>query len=259
MMLRQLTLILGCVTLFAATSGQIWQDKTSRKNAQGNESYQKKDYTAALEKYIQAQDGKNHQQELSYNIANTLYQQKKYPEATKELEKSVSASNSGLNQKVYFNRGNGFYQMGQYPQAIESYKKALELDPKDRDAKYNLELALKKAQENPQEQKQNSSSKNRKKEANSSKENQQSQNQQADPQKQSNPHDQESKGESQKQNAKPKETDAQQNQARKGEQKPGMDPKEALRILDAINSQEKQEQRKQVLKIQRAHVSGKDW
>src|SRR5213594_3157816 len=100
--MRLLTLILASITLFAATSGQIWQDKTSRKNAQGNESYQKKDYTVALEKYIQAQDGKNHQQELSYNIANTLYQQKKYPEAAKELEKSVSASNSGLNEKVYF-------------------------------------------------------------------------------------------------------------------------------------------------------------
>jgi Ca-activated chloride channel homolog len=257
--LRQLTLILVYFTLFAVTSGQIWQDKTSRKNAQGNELYQKKNYTAALEKYVQAQDGKNHQQELSYNIANTLYQQKKYPEATKELEKSVSASNTGLNQKVYFNRGNSLYEMGQYPQAIESYEKALELDPKDRDAKYNLELALKKLQENPQKQKQDASNKNQKKENDSSKKDQQPQNQQSDQPKQQDPQKQESKQESQKQNANPKESDAQQNQAQKGQQKQGMDPKEALRILDAINNQEKREQRKQVLKIQREHVSGKDW
>jgi Ca-activated chloride channel family protein len=256
---RQLALALACLMLFVVSSGQVWQDKTSRKNAQGNDLYQKKNYTAALEKYVQAQDGKNHQQELSYNIANTLYQQKKYPEAAKELEKSVSASNTGLNQKVYFNRGNSFYEMGQYPQAIESYKKTLELDPKDRDAKYNLELALKKVQENPQKQKQNSSNKNQKKENNSSKEDQQSQNQQSDQQKQQDPQKQESKQEPQKQNANPKESDAQQDQAQKGEQKQGMDPKEALRILDAINSQEKREQRKQVLKIQREHVSGKDW
>lgn len=257
--LHQLTLILAYFTLFAVTSGQIWQGKTSRKNAQGNELYQKKNYTAALEKYVQAQDGKNHQQELSYNIANTLYQQKKYPEATKELEKSISASNTGLNQKVYFNRGNSLYEMGQYPQAIESYEKALELDPKDRDAKYNLELALKKLQENPQKQKQNASNKNQNRENDSSKKDQQPQNQQSDQPKQQDPQKQESKQESQKQNANPKQSDAQQNQAQKGEQKQGMDPKEALRILDAINNQEKREQRKQVLKIQREHVSGKDW
>jgi len=245
--------------LFMAASGQIWQDKTSRRNSQGNELYQKKDYTAALEKYIQAQDGKSHQQELSYNVANTLYQQKKYPEATKELEKSVSAGNTGLNQKIYFNRGNSFYQMKQYPQAIESYQKALELDPKDRDAKYNLELALKKLQENPQKKRESSSNKDQKKQDNSSKENQQSQNQQSDQQKPSNPREPESKGDSPQQNAKPNERDAPQNQLQKGEQKQGMDPKEALRILDAINSQEKKEQRKQVLKIQRTHVLGKDW
>jgi len=243
------------------TSGQIWQDKSSRKNAQGNELYRKRDYDAALERYIQAQDGKNHQQELSYNVANTLYQQTKYPEATRELDKSLSASNPGLNQKIYFNRGNSFYQMRQYPQAVESYKKALELDPKDRDAKFNLELALKKLQENPEKKKENSPNKDQdqKKQDSSSKENQQSQNQQPDQQKPPKPGEQENKGDSQKENAKPNERDSSQNQLQKGEQKQGMDPKEALRILDAINNQEKKEQRKQVLKIQRAQVSGKDW
>jgi Ca-activated chloride channel family protein len=255
---KRLVLVLGCFTLFVATSGQIWQDKSSRKNTQGNELYRKKDYDAALEQYMQAQDGKNHQQELSYNVANTLYQQKKYPEATRELEKSLSAGNAGLNQKIYFNRGNSFYQMKQYPQAVESYKKALELDPKDRDAKFNLELALKRLQENPEKKKENSPDKDQKKQDSSSKENQQSQNQQSDQQKPSKPREQDSKGDSQKE-AKPNERDSSQNQPQKGEQKQGMDPKEALRILDAINNQEKKEQRKQVLKIQRAQVSGKDW
>lgn len=255
---KRLVLVLGCFTLFMATSGQIWQDKSSRKNTQGNELYRKKDYDAALEQYMQAQDGKNHQQELSYNVANTLYQQKKYPEATRELEKSLSAGNAGLNQKIYFNRGNSFYQMKQYPQAVESYKKALELDPKDRDAKFNLELALKRLQENPEKKKENSPDKDQKKQDSSSKENQQSQNQQSDQQKPSKPREQDSKGDSQKE-AKPNERDSSQNQPQKGEQKQGMDPKEALRILDAINNQEKKEQRKQVLKIQRAQVSGKDW
>jgi Ca-activated chloride channel homolog len=238
------------------TSGQIWQDKASRRNAQGNELYRQKDFAGALENYVQAQNGKDHQQELSYNIANTLYQQKKYPEAIKELEKSVSTTNTGLNEKIYFNRGNSFFQMKQYPQAIESYKKALGLDPKDRDAKYNLELALKKLQQDSQKKKENPSNKDQKKQNDSSKESQQSQQQQPDQQKPATPQQQDGKSDSQKQDAKPKGSEL-PNQSK--EPKPGMDPKEAMRILDAINSQEKKEQRKQVLKIQRAHVSGKDW
>ncbi len=247
--------------LFALSSGQIWQDKTSRKNTQGNELYQQKNYAAALERYIQAEDGKNHQQELSYNIANTLYQQKKYPEAVKELEKSISSGTPSLTQKAYFNRGNAFYQMGQYPQAIDSYEQALALDPKDRDAKYNLELTLKKLHD--RQQKQNSSNQNQKQEKNSPRQDQQDESQQSKEQKQTSkpqPENQEKKDKSQTSNSNPsKADDTRENQSQKSQEKQGMDPKEALRILDAINRQEKQEQRKQVLKIQRQHVSGKDW
>jgi tetratricopeptide (TPR) repeat protein len=262
-MIRGVTLIVVALSTFTLTTGQIWQDKVSRKNAQGNEYYRKKDYGSALERYIEAQDGKNRREELSYNIANTFYQQKKYPEAVKELERSISTGKPDLNEKAYFNRGNSFYQMAQYQQAVESYEKALELDPRDRDAKYNLELALKKLHENPQQQKQNPSSKDQKQD---SKENQQ-QKQQPDGQKQTGEQpekkpgqQQEKQDETPKQGANPpKEQEAQQNPAGKGEQKQGMDPQEAVRILDAINNQEKREQRKQVLKVQREHVSGKDW
>ena len=45
----------------------------------------------------------------------------------------------------------------------------------------------------------------------------------------------------------------------KPDREPRMDPKQALQILDALNQQEKQEQRKQALKVQRAGTKGKDW
>jgi hypothetical protein len=38
-----------------------------------------------------------------------------------------------------------------------------------------------------------------------------------------------------------------------------MDRLEALRILDAINDQEKKEQQKQLLKLQKSQPSGRDW
>src|SRR5688572_1318682 len=152
--------------IFAATTGQIWRDKVSRRNAEGNALYEQKNYPGALDKYVEANDGKAHGRELAYNLANTFYQQKRYPEALRELEKAVTSGDPHLNQKIYFNRGNTFFQMGKYQEAIESYKKALELAPSDKEAKHNLELALKKLQENPQEQQKDSKKKDQQSEQN---------------------------------------------------------------------------------------------
>jgi Ca-activated chloride channel family protein len=243
-----------CLSVYLVVGGQIWRDNTSRRNAEGNEYYRQKVYSGALEKYVEAQDYKRPRPEISYNIANTLYQEKKYSEAQKEFEKSISKGNRDLDQRVYFNRGNNFYQMGQYQAAVEAYQKTLELDPKDRDAKHNLELALRMLKENPQQQKFNSSDKDQKKQQESPRTNQEpskSRDRQEKSQGQTSQNDHKeanSKTQPEKSNQSPAE------QPRKG-----MDSREALQILDAINDQEKKEQRKQVLKLQRAHVSGRDW
>jgi len=243
-----------CILIFAATSGQIWRDKVSRKNSEGNVLYGQKNYPAALEKYVEANDGKAHRRELAYNLANTFYQQKKYPEALRELEKVIASGNSRLNESIYFNRGNAFFQMGKYQEAIESYKKTLELDPGDKEAKHNLELALKKLQENPQEQQKDSKKKDQ-----PPKQDKQDQKQDgsSDPQKQQPSQPKNEQNQPQNANSKP-EQDQKRQQAGQ-QQRSGMDPKEALRILDALNQQEKQEQRKQALKVQRERTGGKDW
>jgi len=243
-----------CILIFAAASGQIWRDKVSRKNAEGNVLYDQKNYPGALEKYVEANDGKTHQPELAYNLANAFYQQKKYPEALRELEKAIGAGKVGLNQKVYFNRGNIFFQMGKYQEAIDAYKKTLELDPSDKEAKYNLELALKKLQENPQDQQKDS----KKKDQQQKQDKQDSKGGSSEQQKQQQP-SQPKNQQSQPQPANSKPGQDQKRDQAGQQQKPGMDPKEALRILDALNQQEKQEQRKQALKIQRERVGGKDW
>jgi tetratricopeptide (TPR) repeat protein len=246
--------VLLLVLVFAATTGQIWRDKVSRKNAEGNSLYQQKNYPGALDKYVEANDGKARRPELAYNLGNTFYQQKKYPEALRELETAIASGDSRLNQKAYFNRGNTFFQMGKYQEAIESYQKALELVPSDREAKHNLELALKKLQENPQD-----SQKNPKNKDQQSKQDKQDQRQNGSSDQQKQRSEQQPK-EQQNRPQDSNKSEAGKKQPQSGQQqKPGMDPKEALRILDALNQQEKQEQRKQALKIQRERVGGKDW
>lgn len=44
----------------------------------------------------------------------------------------------------YYNLGNFYFAAGLYPEAARAYQQALLIDPNDADARYNLELALKK-------------------------------------------------------------------------------------------------------------------
>jgi Ca-activated chloride channel family protein len=95
-----------------------------------------------------------------YNQSASLYRQKKYEDAVKELEKVLENSNISdkVKAKVYHNLGNTLLQQGKYQESIDAYKKALKADPKDMDTKYNLEYARKKliAQQQQQKQKNNS-------------------------------------------------------------------------------------------------------
>ncbi|HEX2524089.1 MAG TPA: hypothetical protein VHP35_18425, partial [Terriglobia bacterium] len=53
------------VLIFIATTSQIWRDKVSRKNAEGNVLYEQKNFPGALDQYVEANDGKSHRRELA--------------------------------------------------------------------------------------------------------------------------------------------------------------------------------------------------
>ena len=57
-------------------------------------------------------------------------------------DEALPVADLELSAKTAFNTGNALFRQGDMEHAIESYKQALRLDPHDRDAKHNLELAL---------------------------------------------------------------------------------------------------------------------
>jgi Ca-activated chloride channel family protein len=101
----------------------------------------------ALKDYLIAQPGLPERAEPGYNAANTLYRQSDYQAAQQRLLGALEIASAELAQSIYYNLGNVFYQMQQYDRAVESYKQALHLAPNDLDAKVNLELALRKQQD----------------------------------------------------------------------------------------------------------------
>jgi tetratricopeptide (TPR) repeat protein len=131
---------------------------------QGNKAYEKSDYEGALRNYAQADaenraEGKPVDPALSFNAGNALYKQKKYAEATEAYQQALktpmkTAKDSSFAARAHYNLGNSFYQkgaaadstateqaIGDVREALARYKKSLQLDPKNRDTKHNLERA----------------------------------------------------------------------------------------------------------------------
>jgi Ca-activated chloride channel homolog len=89
----------------------------------------------------------------AYNAGNAYYRMKRYDDAA--VRYRFSAANAGLRQQSVFNLGNALVRAAEdAPErgqllldAVGAYEEALRLDPSDRDAKWNLELALKRLDE----------------------------------------------------------------------------------------------------------------
>lgn len=136
--LRPLSLIL----IFLLFSGFLKGPK--KLTDEGNELFEDKRYQSAIERYREAQVKEPDDPTIRYNLGTALYQTEEYQSASQELEKAVEVvKDPQLSARVLYNYGNAQYRLGNFEKAIESYEKVLELDPKDEDAKYNLEFLMK--------------------------------------------------------------------------------------------------------------------
>lgn len=117
------------------------------KVKEGNRLYEKENYDEALKKYTDAQIDNPEAPELYFNIADILYKQRKYSEAEQMLEKAIPKADPQLEARIYYNIGNCKYRQGQLRESLDYYKKALDLNPQDEDAKYNIEFVERKIKE----------------------------------------------------------------------------------------------------------------
>ena len=73
-----------------------------------------------------------------FSDANQLYSDGNYAEAAKAYEEIITEQ---PNSEVYYNLGNAYFKQNELAKAILAYERCLRLDPRNKDAKYNLAFA----------------------------------------------------------------------------------------------------------------------
>jgi Ca-activated chloride channel family protein len=152
---KRFFIITGITLIFVGAVLMTVFVKTTTANADiaaGNQAYTAKDYDTALQRYTTAQSQAPGQVEPSYNAANTYYRQNVLDKAQQTLEQTLAQPQNAIAEFVHFNLGNIAYNTQKFDEAIAQYEAALRLQPGDRDAKYNLELALQQKQQQDQQQ-----------------------------------------------------------------------------------------------------------
>ena len=115
------------------------------KNEKGNDYYKKGELGRARTQYQDALKSNPAETAASYNLGNTFYKEDKYESAQSAYEKAAkNEKDAPAKARAYYNLGNSYVRLKQNDKAIEAYENALRLNPRDQDAKYNLELLTKK-------------------------------------------------------------------------------------------------------------------
>ena len=77
----------------------------------------------------------------------------KTDEAGQAFLEATKSKDSGLRARAFYNLGNTFFKGEKFSEAIEAFKRSLVLDSRNNDAKWNLELALRKKKEQDEKDK----------------------------------------------------------------------------------------------------------
>ena len=203
----------------------------------GLEFYQNQEYDEAKGYYenILLERGDNAQ--AHFGLGASSYQQGDIEVAKEGFQESLKTSDNNLRSKAFYNLGNTFYKNNKTNEALSFYRKALELNPNDKDALFNYEY-LKYQKKPPEKDKDNQEQKDQE-------------------QKDQEQKDQEQKEEEQKEEQQQGQEKQQDKMDSSNEEK-DQDLTQAESILDALKQDEKIMQKKQISRAKSRKLA-KDW
>lgn len=122
----------------------------------GDEHYRAGRFDAALAAFRAASGRDSTRADAHYNAGNALFRLRRYADAAGSFERAAALAAPPLRKLALFNRGAALARAAEadpgradlWPQAVAAYEELLRLDPTDRDAKWNLEVALRQRDAN---------------------------------------------------------------------------------------------------------------
>lgn len=120
----------------------------------GNALYREKNWDNSLQAYLEGALKYKGSEKLNFNSGDAFYKKQDFGKAKDQFQKAVTSKNNSIKTKASYNTGNALFkeaaekeksdaQQAQelLKQAQNFYRQAINLDPKDNDAKYNYEIA----------------------------------------------------------------------------------------------------------------------
>lgn len=113
------------------------------------------EYEQAIRYYEQVLSQHPDWEEAHFGRGAALYKSERYEEALQAFERAIPDPVPQRKATVFYNMGNAFLKANKLEESLQFYKRALELNPKDYDAKHNFELVRQMLQEQPPPSQQN--------------------------------------------------------------------------------------------------------
>src|SRR3989338_4774566 len=83
---------------------------------------------------------------LNFDVGDAYYRLEDYGKAGEFFDQA--AASPKVAARAHYNRGNALFKSGDAGGAVAAYRKALSFDPKDENAKFNLQKALEQKKKN---------------------------------------------------------------------------------------------------------------
>lgn len=205
----------------------------------GNRLYEEGKYSEAHARYLEAMKKAPGLPLVRFNEGNALYQSQEFQRAMEAYMDALENGDPEWRSRAWYNVGNALVRQQQPGAAVEAYKESLRLDPSDGDAKHNLEMALMQLEQ--QQQQQNQSGDSNEEQQDQDQEGQQGQGRQD----RSEPQEQQDEGEGGAESEAPREQPAEGRRQDEPEEEEGdgqagrppgeLTPEQAERLLEAIN------------------------
>lgn len=208
--------------------------RPSRETNKGLKAYESGNAADALIAFEKARAARPDSPTTRFNEAVAQAKSGKTPEAI-EAFTALTREKNDLGFESDYNLGNAFLESQQLPAAVAAYRDALRLKPDDPRARRNLEIALRKLEQQKKDQE---------------KDQKEDQDQKQDQDKQQTPRPDENK--------EPQKSPKEQEDDR-FRQETGMSKERAMQLLKALEQNEKLEQKKKLEAERAKRRKGKDW